>query len=237
MIATALLIAMQAKAVTFVVRDSATAKPLERASIAPVGGTPVFTSANGIVTVDPTTLKGGSLLVRKLGFKPETLSSAQVAGDTIRIAMYKLSELPAVAVVGRTGREDFTGFERRCSAIYAECFGVDELAQYPARRLSDFLAKISGAKRECAGTLDNCTILVPSTIGDRRCAPTYFLDGHKWEPGIAAARTGRTNPLSDIEKFAGPSQIKGIEVYRAGQKIPPRFEAGNGCGSIVLWTK
>jgi hypothetical protein len=237
MIAAALLLAMQAKAVTFVVRDSATAKPLEGVSIAALGGQAVRTSASGVVTFDAATLKGGSLLVRKLGFKPETLSAVQVAGDTIRVAMYKLAELPTVAVVGRTGREDFSGFEARCSTVYSECFGVEELAKYPARRLSDFLVKISGAKRECAGTLDNCTILVPSTIGDRRCAPTYFLDGHKWEPGITAARSGRTNPLSDIEKFAGPSSIKGIEVYRAGQKIPPRFEAGNGCGSIVLWTK
>jgi hypothetical protein len=213
----ALAIAFQAKAVTFVVRDSATARLLDGTSITP--------------------LNGGSFLVRKLGFKPETVSMARVVNDTIRVAMYKLAELPTVAIVGRTGREDFSGFESRCSVVYAECFGVEELAKYPARRLSDFLVKISGAKRECAKRLDDCTILVPSTIGDRRCAPTYFLDGHKWEPGITAARTGRTNPLSDIEKFAGPAQIKGIEVYRAGQKIPPRFEAGNGCGSIVLWTK
>jgi hypothetical protein len=228
----------QSRPATFVVTDSVSARPLERAAVAAVGGQPSFTSAAGVAQFDASGLKGGSVIVKKLGFVPETLAASRVT-DTVRIAMHRLAQLPMVAIVGANGRTDFSGFESRCTAVYAECFGVEEIKIYPARRLSDFLVKAAGAQRTCDAVrgLSDCTILLPSTIGERRCVPTYFIDGMQFKPAPAAAMRGTTNVLSDIEKFANPSSVKGIEIYRAGQTIPPRFEAGNGCGSIVIWTR
>ena len=40
----------------------------------------------------------------------------------------------------------------------------------------------------------------------------------------------------EINSWANPDQIAGIEVYTRG--VPPQFErAMGGCGSIVIWTK
>ena len=60
-----------------------------------------------------------------------------------------------------------------------------------------------------------------------RPRPTIFLDGFRID--LLSA--------SDIDDWAKPRDLLGIEVYTDGA-VPPQFQAGlTGCGSIVLWSK
>ena len=40
-----------------------------------------------------------------------------------------------------------------------------------------------------------------------------------------------------LSGFYRASDLRGVEVYRGLGTLPPRFDRGNGCGSIVIWTR
>ena len=67
-------------------------------------------------------------------------------------------------------------------------------------------------------------VYMRGTIG--MCKPTLFLDG---------MRMG-ADDAGDIDLFARPEEVAGVEVYRAGQ-VPAQFHEFSGCGVIVVWTK
>lgn len=194
-----------------------------------------LTSSAGLARVLHSAVRQAAwLIVRKVGFAPESLLVASL-GDTARVQLRALSDLPEVRIAGI--RSDRAGFQARCEIRGVECIVAEQLSARPSARVSDFLGRISGNERRCAGRLDDCTILMRASTGGK-CVPTYFLDGALVKPLPSRARGGSpANALADLERFLTPPQVMGIEVYRSGQPIPPRFEPGNGCGAIVVWTK
>lgn len=58
------------------------------------------------------------------------------------------------------------------------------------------------------------------------CKPTLWVDGMRFTGDDAA----------DIDLFARPEEVAGIEIYRPGQ-VPAQFHNWGGCGAIVVWTK
>lgn len=223
-----------ARVVTVV--DSATGRPIDAAQLLVNGEARAVTDASGMVRVPEAAFAGpGWLLVRKVGYEPESLRVASVTGVSTRIALRRIADLPIVSIAGV--RDDFSGFGARCAVRGVDCVYSEQLSARPAARVSDFLGRISGNERRCAGRIDDCIILMRGSTGGR-CVPTYYVDGALAKPMPSRGRgASSSGVLADLERFFAPAQLRGIEVYRSGQPIPSRFEAGNGCGSIVIWLK
>ena len=218
------------------VNDSASGRPVGSAELV-IGGIPrTRTSELGLAWLPDTVVVSGAWLVaRAVGFAPDSVRTETLSGDTTRIAMRRLVDLPTVAIEGIS--EGFAGFNARCGFRGVVCFKADELAARPSARISDYIARVSGNERRCAGRLDNCIVLMRSS-GGGRCVPSYYVDGVVVRPLPATGRGGgASGVLADMERFLTPIQIRGIEVYRGGQPIPARFEPGTGCGAIVIWTR
>jgi hypothetical protein len=70
-----------------------------------------------------------------------------------------------------------------------------------------------------------------------RCYPAFFLDGHYMGGDSVPGLPVSALTLDEVDEWARPDEIAGIEVYTPGT-APPQFEGGmTGCGSIVIWRK
>lgn len=223
------------RTVVVLVLDSVSGRAVDSAEILADRSRLAITSSGGLVRVMHSRLREATwLIVRKVGFVPESLFVHSL-GDTTRVRLRPLIDLPAVRIAGI--RSDRAGFRARCEIRGVECFVTEQLSARPSARIADYLGRVPGNERRCAGRLDDCTILMRASTGGK-CVPTYFLDGGLVKPLPPRGRGGSgANALADLERFLTPTQLSGIEVYRAGQSIPQRFEPGNGCGAVIIWTK
>ena len=217
------------------VYDEVSGEPIEGAQVVD-GLTETFalTSNTGTVSLAFLSQAGGTPVeIRKLGYQPKTLIVKTGAADTVPITMTltRVTELPSVPIVAEGNLTTFAGFNYRCSSMRVACIRPVDLAMKPSARLSDFLVRADGiAGRRCPRSTTNCTIEMHSSRGPGKCVPNFFVDGAPW----VAMRLGA---LAEIEASTVPQDVKGIEVYRSEQPIPPRFNVGNGCGSVVIWTR
>jgi hypothetical protein len=63
-----------------------------------------------------------------------------------------------------------------------------------------------------------------SLIAGGGCNPTIYLDG-----------VTLNDSTGDVDWFADPQDVAGVEVYAGPSQTPPQFP-GHGCGSVVIWT-
>jgi hypothetical protein len=184
---------------------------------------------------------GTPVRVRKIGYMPiDTILTCRDA-DTVDVTllMTKGTSLPAVVTMADYNiTKDLGGaatFEQRCHYGKVACLRGDSLRAYPARLISDFLrmeGTVQTAQPRCRMTM---TIRGPvrtcgamRSVGPGTCDPAYFLNGMYWtEP---PSLVGIDSPL-DVKDIAG------IEIYRAGQTRPSRFEHDTNCGAVVIWTR
>jgi hypothetical protein len=213
--------------------DEATGEPIEGVQIIDgLTGTMALTSSTGTVALNFLSRTASTPVeIRKIGYQPKSLMVATGPADTVPITLTisRVTELPTVPIVAAGNLTTFAGFNYRCSTFRVTCIKPLDLAMKPSARLSDFLVRADGvAGRRCPRTLSDCTIEMHSSTGGR-CVPTFFVDGFPWKPMLRGA-------LTEIEAMTSPSDVKGIEVYRAEQRIPPRFDNGK-CGAVVIWTR
>jgi hypothetical protein len=105
---------------------------------------------------------------------------------------------------------------------------ADEIAKKNGIYLGDVLRYAPGVTPQY--TSRGRIFTMRSTANGDRCLPNYFLDGHRW-----FALEG--SPILELERFMTLNAIDGVEVYRSGAGMPMQFDTGNGCGSVVFWTK
>ena len=58
------------------------------------------------------------------------------------------------------------------------------------------------------------------------CVPNLFIDGVSY-PGA----------WDQLLNFLHKTEIVGVEVYNFTVSMPMQFDRGNGCGSVVVWTR
>jgi hypothetical protein len=214
--------------------DEATGEPVEGVQVVDgLTGTMALTSSTGTVALNFLSRTASTPVeIRKIGYQPKNLMVATGPADTVPITLTisRVTELPTVPIVAAGNLTTFAGFNYRCSTFRVTCIKPLDLAMKPSARLSDFLVRADGVVgRKCPRTLTDCTIEMHRNTGGR-CIPTFFVDGFPWKPMLRGA-------LTEIEAMTSPSDVKGIEVYRAEQPVPPRFDRGNGCGAVVIWTR
>jgi Carboxypeptidase regulatory-like domain len=65
--------------------------------------------------------------------------------------------------------------------------------------------------------------------GNRRCAPTLYIDRHV----VAAGGNNAVRPAD----YMTPSEVEAIEVYTRTSEIPLGFNEITNCGVVLVWTR
>ncbi|MBA3672969.1 MAG: carboxypeptidase regulatory-like domain-containing protein, partial [Gemmatimonadaceae bacterium] len=210
------------------VMAAAGGKPLVGAQVGISGGPQARTNDRGEWTISEAPVGTRTLEVRAVGYYPERRRVDVVAGaPPIRLT---LSTLKAVLDTVRVTANrpvfdrDSRGFEERRRAGMGRFLSASDIARRDPFFTSDLFTMMSGVRLDRRQM--DAKILVRG-MADSLCAAEIFLNGAHI-PGLTA---------DDIDSFAKPSDVHGIEVY-AGTMVPVQYQVAlGGCGAIVIWTK
>lgn len=167
------------------------------------------------------------LEVRRLGFRPETLTVTVVAGDPTVVAVRMVRaavELRAVRVLGRRDVVGpMAGFYKRQQTGSGRFFNHQDIDRRNPNNMSDLLRSVPGIRIESRGQMSTVR------IRGNRCAPLVWLDGQALMAGEV-----------DLDAW-DPRTFDGVEVYSGPASVPVEFQRdqrmSSSCGTIVLWSR
>lgn len=167
------------------------------------------------------------LRVRRIGYRPESLSVTVVAGQHVESTVVMRQIAQSIAAVKVIGRRDVTGhmagFYKRMQTGSGRFFTQADIAKRQPNRLTDLLRMVPGIRIESRG-FDNQV-----RIRGSRCAPLVWLDGQ----GLFAGEFD----LDSVD----PYSFEGIEVYNGPASVPAEFQGNqrvsSSCGTILLWSR
>lgn len=181
------------------------------------------------------------LMVRRVGFRPDSKRLSLAPGDQKRVSFTLdglMEELEAVVV---TAREGSNGRMREFWARRMVGIGVfitrAEIERRHPPQAADLFQGVMGIRVIARGGGGESTRLVSgrqsisaspraNSAASNGCALQYYVDGLFMSPG--------TFTVDDI----APSQIEAIEVFRGPSEVPARFRGREtGCGLVVIWTR
>lgn len=146
--------------------------------------------------------------------------------DTITVSRTIITSL---ASVGYYERQRL----REQGILNATFIDPEEIEQRRPTRTSHLFHGIPGLSvvyQETRGR--SIPLLFGRTIGrSDRCQPAIFLDG---------VEQGGTGMPMDLDMLISPLEIRAIEVYSFGSRVPEQFQSmrnTQACGSVVIWTK
>ena len=184
--------------------------------------------------------------IRRVGFLPSRFG-LQAGGDTsVTVVMLpSVQALPKVEVKAReTDRTlDGSGFNQRLlearqgtnAGIFITAADIDRRQATRVTQLFDAMPGVT-----CIRTASGCMLVGSHLVPDDRkrnnsfvnCNVTFYLDGQR----LNSLRS--SNSDVDIDTMVLPQDVAGIEYYRSGSRIPPKFSLLNGsCGLVLIWTK
>jgi TonB family protein len=172
---------------------------------------------------------GTVLRIRRLGFRPQTLSITS-SGDVADVHIYLVPAAQFLAPVVVHGER--TRYLGRLAGYYE---------RLEKRTSGQFITR-ADIERDRPGVLTQLLARMPGVqivrgkgafqrnirMRGRNCAPLVWLDG-------VAMRAGEV----DLDAFP-PSSLEGIELYLGSSDAPAMFQAAQGrseCGTIVLWSR
>jgi TonB family protein len=208
-----------------VVRDSTAGVALRSAEVRLDGSSQrVLTGDHGEFHL-PMAEASGRLIVRRLGFRPETLSvrsSSQVLQIVLRPAAQRLAR-----VVVNASHERYTGrlagyYQRLERGTQGQFITRADLERDRPPQLTDMLQRQPGV-RLARGRPGPARL----QMRGRECVPLVWLDGVSLSGGDV-----------DLDAFA-PTTLEGIELY-LGASVPSRYAGVRGqseCGVILLWSR
>jgi TonB family protein len=229
-VAGALLLTARAEAQTppvlhGVVRDSAAGVALRSAEVRLDGSTQrVLTGDHGEFHL-PMAVASGHLIVRRLGFRPETLN-VRSSNDLLQVVLRPAAQLLKGVVVnashGRyTGR--LAGYYQRLErGTQGQFITRADLERDKPPQLTDMLQRQPGV-RLARGRPGPARL----QMRGRECVPLVWLDGVSMSGGDV-----------DLDSFA-PTTLEGIELY-LGASVPSRYAGVRGqseCGVVLLWSR
>lgn len=167
------------------------------------------------------------VVVRRIGFRPESLAVNIVAGTVhdVRIRIRATPQWVAPVVVDARSAK-YTGFLRgfyerrdRGAGVF---FTAADIEQRNPRFVTDLLRTVPGTRIATRGP-ENVV-----TFRGFSCPPLIWIDGN-----------AATAAYLDPDLF-DPMTLAGIEVYRGPATVPAALMGVQGkgaCGVIALWTK
>jgi len=185
------------------------------------------TDAVGRFTLRELPVGEVQLLVRRLGYKPDTVV-ATIDPASPRDLTIVLSPLPwtvsPVVVKGRQGLlGPMAGFYAREGQGHGTFFTAEDITKRNLTAMSQLMRSVPGAQ---ITTRRGQPVL---RFRGSRVAPQFFLDG--------VPMSGQEFNINSFD----PRSFAGIEIYPGNATIPPQFSTsrinGENGGVIVLWTK
>jgi hypothetical protein len=170
--------------------------------------------------------------VEHVAFRPRTLPLPGVDEDEEVTILVELAiaavELQPIRVTARrpAGASFLDGLYARAAVRRPRNDGRtilrEDMQDRSVSQVSDYLAQVPGLLlRNLRGGRERYPVLLRS---GRQCLPTVYLNG-----SLIDAR--------DIDTFAVPGSLEGIEVYNQGDEpVEYRDLDPLGCGVILLWT-
>ncbi|MFN8572494.1 MAG: carboxypeptidase-like regulatory domain-containing protein [Gemmatimonadaceae bacterium] len=175
-----------------------------------------------------------TLEVLALGFVPERRNvdlSVDAVPPPIEVTMTSTKHyLDTVRVTATRGySSDLTGFERRRKASLGRFILREDIEKRAGMFVSDYLQGIMGVFAQSAGFGQVVTMRGGDGLP---CLPAVYVDRLRFGSGLGSSGDGESN----VDIWAWPSDIEGIEVYTHAVDVPPEFYTASDCGAIVLWT-
>jgi hypothetical protein len=200
----------------------------------------VVSNDSGEFRIDQVPSGRVRVMVRRLGFQPDSKRISVKAGDTRQVKFMLdglLEELDAVIVTARAGAsgrmQEF--WARRMVGIGVFITRAEIERRHPPAT-ADLFQQVMGV-RVIPGSNGESTRLVTGrqsvsasplnrSAASGACPMQFYVDGIFMTPG--------TFTVDEIT----PDMIEAIEVFRGPSEIPARFrQRETGCGLVVIWTR
>lgn len=192
--------------------------------------TTVTTDAGGAFRFDRVAVGSARLVVRRLGFRPETLSVEvpQLDGGPIAVLLERVAQplAPVVVREARRPRALASAFDRRRTAGFGRFITRREIEQQNPQRTTDLLRRLPGVSFN--GDEGGASAGMRGVGSVAGCAPVYFVDGSPLGSGAL-----------DLDAIP-PSSIEAIEIYNGAATVPAALRsamAPGGCGAIAIWSR
>lgn len=184
---------------------------------------------------------GGSttLDVRGVGFEPIRRAIDLRSGPSSRnsldlVVARAATKLAPVTILDTRISSVLTrsGFDKRRTAPFGRFVDAQELEKMHVISTTQALGRFPGMFLKTASRGTRLFMRDPQGLA---CAPTVWVDGAPYSPKSAAEVDG----VIDIDLFAIPDDIAGIEIYRRASQAPLQFAGTTRsvCGVIVIWRK
>lgn len=205
---------------------SETGLPLVGAQLRSVAADPlVETDEVGRATLPRVAAGSAWVLVRRIGYRPDSLRVSLVPGKSIdtTVTMQRVAvDLTPVRVYGRRDVQGpMAGFYARQAKGSGHFFSHADIERKAVHRFSDLMRTIPGVRIDSRDSKENIR------IRGSRCPPLVWLDGN---PLI-----GHEIDLDGLDV----TSFDGVEVYTTAS-VPLEFTGNlalsSSCGTIVLWS-
>lgn len=190
-----------------------------------------LTDAAGAFRFDHVPTGAAQLVVRRLGFRPESLTVEvpQLAGGAVVVQLERVAAPLAPVLVRATPRARPlpSAFERRRAAGLGHFVTRADIERRNPRRTSDLFRSIPGVSLG-SGPSGSLAPRFRSTGRVGQCDPLYWLDG-----------TPLATTSFDLDAIS-PQSIEAVEIYSGNATVPPALRAtmaAGGCGVIAIWTR
>ncbi|MDQ8153721.1 MAG: TonB-dependent receptor [Gemmatimonadota bacterium] len=200
----------------------------------------VVSNDSGEFRIDQVPSGRVRVMVRRIGFQPDSKRISVKAGDTRQVKFMLdglLEELDAVIVTARAGAsgrmQEF--WARRMVGIGVFITRAEIERRHPPST-ADLFQQVMGV-RVIAGANGESTRLVTGrqsvsasplnrSLASGACQMQYYVDGIFMTPG--------TFTVDEVT----PDMVEAIEVFRGPSEIPARFrQRDTACGLVVIWTR
>lgn len=169
-----------------------------------------------------------TLVVRRLGFRPESLAVAIPPGATIEVAV-RLVPAPqtlAPVVVATTDIRRYPprlrAFHERRERGFGRFFTAEDIDRRNPAFVTDLLRSVPGARITRRGGESVVT------FRNQNCVPLIWVDGAPAVAGYLDPDVFEPNSLAGIEVYSGPSTVPSELMWVRGK---------GACGVIALWTR
>ena len=216
-----------------VVRDSSSGARVSDATVsATKDGRPLAISDDsGAYHVDGLQPGNRAFVVRRLGFRPETVTVSLLDGRPTHTDFMLTASV--VQLAGATIEADS-----------ARSFKMAAFNKRRARGIGAFITRADIEKRHAASVSELLRFVPGVTVSQRMAGePQPVRMQRSANPTNEATCTvllyvdGNPYPNGSVDDFP-PGSLEGIEVYRSASEIPVDFRTRDSmCGLIALWTR
>jgi hypothetical protein len=204
--------------------------PLAGAVVRLDNGPQARTNAQGEFTISNAPTGTRRLEVRAVGHYPERRTVDVIDGaPAVRVAMLEFTTVMASVNVtaARSASQALVEFEQRRKTAFGRFLTRDDIERRRPVVTTDLFRAVPGVFLD--GVRDSDQKIQMRGIFDARCDALVIVNGSVM-PGMSAA---------DLDDFAPPSNIIGIEVYQPGT-VPAEFQqlsTTTNCGVVAVWTR